>query len=144
MTRARVTVQTGLTVTTVTAGMAGSAAVRGLRGEGPSQLWEEPFERHPFEATRGFSGLQEIFKWRRQVAGVKGKSGGARPGAGRPRTPPEFLDVRADDGSAHFDNPMAFLLAVMNDGRARPKTRIEAAEALLPYKHQRQGEVRST
>jgi phage terminase small subunit len=76
------------------------------------------------------------------VAGVKGKSGGARPGAGRPRARPELVDVRPRDGSRSFRSPMEFLMAVVDDARVDLKTRVDAAKALLPFKHQRQGEAR--
>lgn len=33
----------------------------------------------------------------------------------------------------HYSDPKSFLLAVMNDASARPRHRIEAAKALLPY-----------
>ena len=74
------------------------------------------------------------------MAGVKGKSGGARPGAGRPKNP--VVMIGALDGGRRFDSPLAFLLAVMNDAKIEAKVRIDAAKALLPYKHQRQGEAR--
>ena len=77
------------------------------------------------------------------MAGVKGKSGGpranaggARPGAGRPKSPPELV------GSTNFANPMDFLQWVMNSKAADLKIRVDAAKALLPFKHQRQGEIR--
>lgn len=76
------------------------------------------------------------------MAGVKGRSGGARPGAGRPKSPPELIAPRAFDGKTRFASPLEFLLAVMNDATADAKVRVDAAKALLPYKHQRQGEVR--
>lgn len=50
--------------------------------------------------------------------------------------------IGALDKGRRFDSPMAFLLAVMNDTKVEAKVRIDAAKALLPYKHQRQGEVR--
>lgn len=34
-----------------------------------------------------------------------------------------------------FDDPMDFLKAVMNEQSAEPKLRVDAAKALLPYKH---------
>lgn len=90
------------------------------------------------------------------MAGVKGKSGGpragaggpranaggARPGAGRPKSPPELIAPRAFDGKTRFASPLEFLLAVMNDASADAKIRVDAAKALLPFKHQRQGEIR--
>lgn len=90
------------------------------------------------------------------MAGVKGKSGGpragaggpranaggARPGAGRPKSPPELIAPKAFDGKTRFASPLEFLLAVMNDASADAKIRVDAAKALLPFKHQRQGEAR--
>lgn len=83
------------------------------------------------------------------MAGVKGKSGGpranaggARPGAGRPKSPPELIAPKAFDGKTRFASPLEFLLAVMNDASADAKIRVDAAKALLPFKHQRQGEIR--
>lgn len=77
------------------------------------------------------------------MAGVKGKSGGpranaggARPGAGRPKSPPELVDPTS------FANPMDFLQWVMNSKAADLKIRVDAAKAMLPFKHQRQGEIR--
>lgn len=77
------------------------------------------------------------------MAGVKGKSGGpranaggARPGAGRPKSPPELA------APTNFANPMDFLQWVMNSNAADLKIRVDAAKALLPFKHQRQGEIR--
>jgi len=39
-----------------------------------------------------------------------------------------------------YTDPMAFLTAAMNDGTIPEKQRIEAAKALLPFKHRRLGE----
>lgn len=69
------------------------------------------------------------------MAGVKGRSGGARPGAGRPKKEPEVLPL-----SAHYDDPLKFLKAVMNDSGAEAKLRIDAAKALMPFVHQKLGE----
>lgn len=69
------------------------------------------------------------------MAGVKGRSGGARPGAGRPPKEPEMLDV-----IGMFDDPEKFLRAVMNDVGADAKLRVDAAKALMPYTHVRKGE----
>lgn len=69
------------------------------------------------------------------MAGKPGRSGGARPGAGRPRKAPETLASVA----ARHDDPKAFLLAVMNDGSADGKLRVDAAKALMPYIHERKG-----
>ena len=74
------------------------------------------------------------------MAGVKGKSGGARPntggarpGAGRkpkPKAPEAGLTV----GAPALD-PLAFLLAVQNDPKASPALRVRAAIAAAQYVH---------
>lgn len=69
------------------------------------------------------------------MAGAKGRSGGARQGAGRPAKEPEMLDL----AMMHKD-PKAFLLAVMNNAGCEAKTRVDAAKALMPYMHKRLGE----
>lgn len=76
------------------------------------------------------------------MAGVKGRSGGARPntggarpGAGRKPAPPQFLP----EVSASAD-PKAFLLAVMDDPTADVKVRLDAAKVLMPFLHQKIGE----
>ena len=78
------------------------------------------------------------------MAGVKGRSGGARPnsggarpGAGRKPNPPPVIsnDIPKDD------DPRIFLTALMNDPLADPRLRLDAAKALLPYIAQKQGEV---
>lgn len=66
------------------------------------------------------------------MAGVKGKSGGARPGAGRPlgsRNKPVLLDIAATD------DPRAFLVAVMNHAQAPMAMRVQVARALLQAGH---------
>ena len=78
------------------------------------------------------------------MAGVKGRSGGARagtggarPGSGRPKKPiPVLPPARLDEKS----DPKAFLLRVMSDGEADARMRIDAAKALLPYLYPKQGE----
>ena len=57
--------------------------------------------------------------------------GGARPGAGRKPRPPLLVEIAA------HDDPMQFLLAVMNRTDLELSLRIEAAKALLPYMHVR-------
>ncbi|SDP28861.1 phage terminase small subunit [Paracidovorax cattleyae] len=60
------------------------------------------------------------------MAGVKGRSGGARPGAGRPKKEPVVLPL-----STVYDEPDKFLRAVMNDSGTEAKLRVDAAKALL-------------
>ena len=75
------------------------------------------------------------------MAGTKNRSGGARPnsggaraGAGRPRSPAVLIDTPITT------DPLAFLLAVMNDASADVKLRADAAKALLPFMHHKASE----
>lgn len=70
------------------------------------------------------------------MAGIPGKSGGARPGAGRkPKEP-----VLNTSTALLTKDPKDFLVAVMNDVSTDMKTRTDAAKALLPFVHQKLGE----
>lgn len=69
------------------------------------------------------------------MAGVKGRSGGARPGAGRPKKEVEPIEVPSKAG-----DPQAFLEALMDDVNADPRMRLEAAKALMPFKYAKLGE----
>lgn len=69
------------------------------------------------------------------MAGVQGKSGGARPGAGRKPKEPTILQL-----AATYDDPARFLAAVMNNSSTDVKIRTDAAKALMPYKHPKLGE----
>ncbi|CAG9172426.1 hypothetical protein CURE108131_23130 [Cupriavidus respiraculi] len=69
------------------------------------------------------------------MAGKPGRSGGARPGAGRPPKEPDILAI-----AATYDDPLKFLKAVMNDVSTDAKMRVDAAKAMLPYTHQKLGE----
>lgn len=60
------------------------------------------------------------------MAGAKGRSGGARPGAGRPPKEPAYLNL-----GVIYDEPAKFLKAVMNDTGTEAKLRVDAAKALL-------------
>lgn len=60
------------------------------------------------------------------MAGKPGRSGGSRPGAGRPPKEPVMLDV-----NVIYDEPDKFLKAVMNDSGSDAKLRVDAAKALL-------------
>ncbi|MCY1399368.1 hypothetical protein D9M71_144200 [compost metagenome] len=57
------------------------------------------------------------------------------PGSGRDIPPPGI-----DLGDEPFDDPKELLRAAMNSRLLDPKTRIQAAVALLPYEHIRLGE----
>jgi len=60
------------------------------------------------------------------MAGVKGRSGGARPGAGRKPAKPKHRRAKA----LETEDPDAFLKAVMKDSRSDFKDRMAAALAL--------------
>lgn len=64
------------------------------------------------------------------MAGVKGKCGGARPGAGRPRKP----TVPVSD-----DDPLDFLLRVMRGDVVPSTAQLTAAVAAARLKHQDAG-----
>ena len=73
------------------------------------------------------------------MAGVKGKSGGARPntggarpGAGRPRKAKE-----PQTPPAQATDPVEFLIGVMNDLEQDPRLRVRAAIAAAAYKNAR-------
>ena len=72
------------------------------------------------------------------MAGKPGRSGGARPGAGRPRKAPAQID--APSIPILISDPKAFLTAVMNDGATDTKVRVDAAKALMPFIHPKLGE----
>lgn len=57
------------------------------------------------------------------------------PAAGRD-APPVGIDL----GDEFFEDPKDMLRAAMNNKRLDPKTRIQAAVALLPFEHQKRGE----
>lgn len=76
------------------------------------------------------------------MAGVKGKSGGARAnsggsrhGAGRKKDPRTIARVAAARLLPFCADPLAWLLALMGDARQDLRLRIEAARALMPYAH---------
>lgn len=69
------------------------------------------------------------------MAGQPGRSGGARPGAGRPKKEPAVLPL-----SVTYSDPLDFLKAVMNDTGAEAKLRLDAARALMPFVHAKKGE----
>lgn len=72
------------------------------------------------------------------MAGVKGRSGGARPGSGRKRKPE---NVGADTvASTPKATPLEVLQAMMNDASVPVAQRIKAAQAAAPYVHAKIGE----
>jgi phage terminase small subunit len=70
------------------------------------------------------------------MAGKPGRSGGARPGAGRPPKPQEPPPPAPPTG----DTPLAFLLGVMNDLAQEPALRVRAAVAAAQYVHMKKGD----
>jgi phage terminase small subunit len=60
------------------------------------------------------------------MAGVKGRSGGARPNSGPKPKEPVYLAL-----STVYDEPDKFLKAVMSDSGTDAKLRVDAAKALL-------------
>ena len=70
------------------------------------------------------------------MAGQPGRSGGARPGAGRPKKEPAVLPL-----SVQYSDPLDFLRAVMNDAGSEAKLRVDAARALMPFVHAKKGEA---
>ena len=75
------------------------------------------------------------------MAGVKGRSGGARPnsggarpGAGRPKKPPPEPAV-----TGHTD-PLEFLRAVWKGEINASPTQVRAAASALPFVHKKLGE----
>lgn len=84
------------------------------------------------------------------MAGVKGRSGGARPGAGRkPKvvTRKEQREQAAADqatataAALGIEDPRDFLLAAMQSRIPATPAQMDAAKALLPYFHGKIGET---
>lgn len=70
------------------------------------------------------------------MAGMPGKSGGARAGAGRkPKEP-----VVNASAALLTSDPKEFLTALMNDPASEMKLRVDAAKALMPFTYQKLGE----
>ena len=67
------------------------------------------------------------------MAGVKGRSGGPRPGSGRP--PSEFTPPEAHDDS------LDFLRSVMTDLSQKPELRVRAAITLAQYEHAKVSDI---
>lgn len=65
------------------------------------------------------------------MAGVKGRSGGARSGAGRK---PDLVE------KTEKKDPLEVLLSMMNDPEVPVAQRINAAKAAAPYVHKRLGD----
>ena len=94
------------------------------------------------------------------MAGVKGRSGGKRPGAGRKKRPP-LLEAQLPPAGAPqpcagqpvtavgqeplptTEDPAVFLAALMNNRAADLRLRAEAAKALMPFMHAKPGEAKT-
>ena len=85
------------------------------------------------------------------MAGVKGRSGGKRLGAGRkakPKAPKAQVETVDATGEASpepqqlptTDDPLVFLMAVQNDPMTDIRTRVRAAIAAVQYKHTKRGD----
>lgn len=69
------------------------------------------------------------------MAGVKGRSGGARAGAGRPKkAAPEKPPVSG------YTDPLQFLQAVWTGEIDASAAQVRAATAALPFRHKKLGE----
>lgn len=74
------------------------------------------------------------------MAGVPGRSGGPRQGAGRPKK-----DITDDVDDARIvgpgnQTPLEFGLMVMNDNELPDKLRMDAARLIIAYIHPKKGE----
>src|SRR6187431_1063798 len=68
------------------------------------------------------------------MAGVKGKSGGARPGAGRKPKPEQKVKIAAKN------EPLEFLESVMRNDEVDMTLRVRAAGLAAPFRHPKKGE----
>jgi hypothetical protein len=76
------------------------------------------------------------------MAGVKGRSGGARPGAGRKKKPEnEGTEFAA---STAGKSPLEVLEFFMNDPEVPVALRLKAAGLAAPFKHKKLGESGKT
>jgi phage terminase small subunit len=72
------------------------------------------------------------------MAGVKGKSGGAREGAGRKKNPEN--DGAEFAGSTDGMSPVEVLEFFMHHAAVPVALRLKAAQAAAPFKHKKLGE----
>ena len=63
--------------------------------------------------------------------------GGARPGAGRPRSKPVFELPEQRATYAGLEKPLEYMLAVMRDPLADVRRRDKMAKAAAPYCHEK-------
>lgn len=71
------------------------------------------------------------------MAGKPGRSGGARPGAGRP---PKTQDEKKTITTSGNQTPLEFLLSVMNNNGIEDRLRLDAAKTAAQYVHPKKGE----
>lgn len=88
-------------------------------------------------ATQAAAKLEKHPNVIAHLARLKHLESETTPAAGRDAVPP---DVDVELGGEFFDDPKELLRHAMNDRRLDPKTRIQAAVALLPFEHQKLGE----
>jgi phage terminase small subunit len=66
--------------------------------------------------------------------GSRPNTGGARPGAGRPRKPPRLIGSDAD-ALGESESPLDFMLRIMRDPTADSDLRVRMAVAAAVYVH---------
>lgn len=71
------------------------------------------------------------------MAGKPGRSGGARPGAGRP---PKTQEEKTTIVAPGNQTPLEFLLCVMNNNDIEDRLRLDAAKTAAQYVHAKIGE----
>jgi len=86
-------------------------------------------------ATQAAAKLEKHPNVIAHLARLKHLESEATPAAGRDALPPDV-----ELGGEFFEDPKELLRHAMNDRRLDPKTRIQAAVALLPFEHQKRGE----
>lgn len=74
------------------------------------------------------------------MAGKPGRSGGARPGAGRPKKEKKEKAEEITIATNGNQTPLEFLLSVMNDNAVEDRLRLEAAKTAAQYVHPKKGE----
>ena len=88
---------------------------------------------HP---TVSHSRKISLFEKQSKMTDQLKRRGGVRPGAGRPKSGPVLLpDLPATN------DPLVFLLALVNEPTADMRLRLNAAVALMPYCHAKAGEA---
>lgn len=92
----------------------------------------------PKTATQAAAKLEKHPNVIAHLARLKHLESEATPAAGRDAIP---AGVEVELGGEFFEDPKDLLRHAMNDRRLDPKTRIQAAVALLPFEHQKLGET---